>query len=77
MVVINLKDVLDRECKTKYWLAKQTGMKERNIDNIMLGLTDSISFDTLEKFCFYLHCTPNDLITFVFDKKFRDENPVI
>ncbi len=34
----------------------------RNLTQIIRGNTSSISFKYMEEFCYYLNCTPRDLI---------------
>lgn len=58
---VKLNKILKEKNKTKYWLAKQTGITPQNIGLIASDKTSSIKFDTLEKICNVLECTPNDL----------------
>lgn len=65
MIKLNIVELLNREGKSKYWLCQQTNITSRNINRIINGKTDSISFKYLELFCLLLKCTPNDLITVI------------
>ena len=58
---INLKQILDNQEKTQYWLSKTTRISSNNIGDICNGKTKSIRFDTIEKICQALNCTPNDI----------------
>lgn len=40
----------------------------RNLNKIIRGETNSISFKYIEEFCYYLNCTPGDLITIEKDR---------
>lgn len=61
MITLKINEILEQQGKTSYWLAKQTGISQNNMLNICNG-TKSIRFDTLEKICKVLECTPNDII---------------
>lgn len=62
MLKLKVKEVLENQNKTPYWLSKQTGISPNNIGKICNGETINIRFDTLEKICKALDCTPNDII---------------
>lgn len=62
MFKLKVKEVLEKQNKTAYWLSKQTGISPNNIGKICNGETLNIRFDTLEKICKALNCTPNDII---------------
>lgn len=59
---LKVKEILEKQGKTAYWLSKQTGISPNNISKICNGETTNIRFDTMEKICKVLNCTPNDLI---------------
>ena len=59
---INIENVLKSQNKSMYWLAEQTGISYPTIFNLSKNKTESIKFDILEKICFALQCTPNDII---------------
>ena len=63
MVIINLREILDKQNKTVYWLANETGIHYNNLANIVNNRTSSIRHENIEKFCVALNCTPNDLFT--------------
>ena len=60
---LNVKQILEKQGKTPYWLSKVTGISNNNISNICNGDTKSIRLDTIEKICQALNCTPNDIFT--------------
>ena len=64
MVHLRVDEILKEQDKTAYWLAKQTGIAQNNILKICNGETSTIRFETIEKICKTLNCTPNDIIVF-------------
>lgn len=65
MVRFNIEALLEKKGKTRYWLAKQTGMSHQNITKMAHNQAKGIRLETLEALCQVLDCTPNDL--FVID----------
>jgi len=63
-----LDHLLEKSKKTRYWLARQTGISEGNLRRLAKGETSAIEFETLEKICKELNCQPGDLLVFVEDK---------
>jgi putative transcriptional regulator len=56
-----LKEYLKQHEKSVYWLRQQTGLSHRGIYDLVNNQTKGIRYDTLEKICKALDCTPNDL----------------
>ena len=48
-------------------IVKLTGIDRHTINNICKNKTKSIKFDTLDKLCKALGCTPNDLFPYIPD----------
>lgn len=46
---INIEEVLIKQGKTMYWLAKETGIAYPSIHNIVKGKTERIDFSTMER----------------------------
>ena len=67
MLSLKVNKILEEKGKTPYWLGKQTGISQNNIGKICNGETATIRFDTIEKICISLECTPNDI--------FQSDNP--
>lgn len=65
MVLIKIDELLEQQGKTRYWLAKETGVTYPNIVKLIEGKTTSIKFELLEKICTALNCSPNSIIHFV------------
>lgn len=64
MIYLNVKDILAKKNKTKYWLVQQLESDFQSVTNMMENRTISIRFETLEKLCRILECTPNDIFIF-------------
>ncbi len=64
-----LDDVLAEKGKSRYWLAKETGISEQNLRRLAKQETTGIDFDTLEKICEKLGCQPGDLLVYVSGEK--------
>lgn len=62
MLSLRVNEILKEKNKTPYWLSKQTGLSPNNIGKICNGETANIRFDTIEKICLALECTPNDIM---------------
>lgn len=62
MLSLRVNEILQENNKTPYWLSKQTGISPNNIGKICNGETTNIRFDTMEKICKALDCTPNDIV---------------
>lgn len=62
MLTLKINEILKDKGKTPYWLSKQTGISPNNMGKICNGETTNIRFDTMEKICKALECTPNDII---------------
>ena len=61
MIKLRVKELLEENGKTKYWLYKQLGMSYQNYNKMINNETKSIRYENIETICFLLNCTPNDL----------------
>lgn len=61
MVHVRIKELLEERGRTKYWLNKVTDIDYKNLSKLMEDSTSSIHFETMEKLCVALECTPNEL----------------
>ena len=61
MISLRVNEILEKRNLTPYWLGKQTGITQNNMLKICNGETSTIRFDTLERICEVLNCTPNDI----------------
>ena len=62
MLSFDVKKILKQKKLSVYWLGQQTGISINAIYDICNGKTKLIKFDTIEKICIALECTPNDII---------------
>ncbi len=62
MVYLDIKKILKKKGKTKYWLVKNMEGSYQSISDMMDNKTKGIRFETIEKLCDLLECTPNDII---------------
>ncbi len=72
MIKINIEELLKRKGKSKYWLCQQMNLTSRNLNRIIRGETNSISFRYIEEFCDNLDCTPGELITVIISDNMDD-----
>ena len=62
MLKLKVKELLEQQGKTKYWLYKQLGMSYQNFNKMISNETKSIRYENIETMCLLLGCTPNDLL---------------
>ena len=62
MVKIKIDKLLEEKGRTKYWLIKETELNFHTVTNLFKNKTSGIQFETLEKICKVLDCTPNDIL---------------
>ena len=61
MIKLRVKELLDENGKTKYWLYKQLGMSYQNFSRMINNETKSIRYENIETLCLLFNCEPNDL----------------
>ena len=61
MIKLRLNYLLQQKKMSAYKLSKLTGISTNHIGKMVHEETSLIRFDTLEKICKTLKCTPNDL----------------
>lgn len=66
MVKVELKNILKKKNKSKYWLVKETNGTFQSLNKLINNEASAIYFDTLEKICIALDCNPNDI--FIIEK---------
>ncbi len=64
MLKLRVKEILEENGKTKYWLYKQLGMSYQNFSKMINNETKSIRYENIETLCLLFNCTPNDLFQF-------------
>lgn len=60
---LNIKDLVDKKFQNKNQFAKAIGVGYPAACKLYNGDTSKINFDTLEKICIALECTPSDLFS--------------
>ena len=58
---VRIKELLEERGRTKYWLNKRTDIDYKALSRLMNDETASIHFETIERLCSVLECTPNEL----------------
>lgn len=69
MIINKLSEIIGRERIRKTELAKWAGVSLSTIHRLYYDQTKGIDFETLDRLCEALQCTPNDLFQFVPNKK--------
>jgi putative transcriptional regulator len=68
MIEVRLKAMLEARGRTRYWLAKETGIQFNTLTRIeRADLTNRIELSTLDKICRALQCQPGDLLVWIDD----------
>lgn len=65
MIKVNIVGLLRKNKKSKYWICQRMNITSRNLNRIIRGETNSISFKYIKEFCYYLNCTPGELLTYI------------
>lgn len=68
MIMFRLNEVLKEKGRSAYWLSQETGILQNRL-SVMRRKAKGIQWDTLDKICKALECSPGDLIVMVEDKK--------
>ena len=65
MIETRIQEILETRGKTRYWLAKQTGIGYATLLRLeRSGLAKGITFETLSSLCEALDCQPGDILVF-------------
>lgn len=59
---IKLRETIDKNRKSIYWLHKQTGIAASTISNLCNNKTSSVQFSVLDKICNALDCDISDIL---------------
>ena len=71
MIEIHVDQLLKKQGRTFYWLAKETGVSHTTLWRLKKGKALGINFPTLEKLCEALACQPGDVLSFTNQKQDR------
>ena len=69
MIKNRLSTVMGNKRMKPQEIVTLTGISRKTIYNIYNDKTKGIEFDTLDKLCFALDCTPNDLFRYIPEDK--------
>ena len=58
-----LKETLEKQGSSLYWLAKETGIAQSTLSNLCANKTSKIDFLVLQKICNALDCDITDIIS--------------
>ncbi len=70
MIRLRIKEILEEQKRTKYWLQKQLGETSyRNLSRLINNEVISIRLETIEKLTTVLQCSPGDLFEKIDDNE--------
>ena len=76
MLDLNVKELLKNRRKTKYWLVQNMHSDYKTISDMMDNKTSGIRFETIEKLCILLDCTPNDIFKLEEESKEKKKSTI-
>ncbi len=62
-IMVHLDEVLRARGMTAKELCAKVGITEANLSILRRGKARGVRFGTLDRICYYLHCTPGDILT--------------
>ena len=62
MIQLNVKELLKKQKKSKYWFIKNMEGGYQSLSRMMENQTSSIRFETLEKMCDLFDCVVADIL---------------
>lgn len=68
MIKNKLSEILGRKRINKAELSRFSGVSYSSVKSIYYNKTKGIEFETLDKLCNFLQCTPNDIFEFTPDE---------
>ncbi|KAF0248738.1 MAG: Cro/Cl family transcriptional regulator [bacterium] len=69
MIKIQLNELLEKQGRTMYWLAKQSGVRYATIFNLCKQDASKLRLSTIDQICKALGCQPGDLLIYLPDDK--------
>lgn len=69
MIQLQIKELLKKQKKTKYWFVKNMEGGYQSLTRLMNNETSSIKFETLEKMCDIFNCEISDIVVRKKDRK--------
>lgn len=71
VIKLRLSEMLRKRGLTRYWLAKQTGIRYASIWHMNRGEIERLHIETLDLICEAFGCQPGDLLVRVESRKAR------
>lgn len=62
MIQLQIKELLKKQKKPKYWFVKNMEGGYQSLTRLMNNETSSIKFETLEKMCDIFNCEISDIV---------------
>lgn len=62
MIQLQIKELLKKQKKTKYWFVKNMEGGYQSLTRLMNNETSSIKFETLKKMCDIFNCEISDIV---------------
>lgn len=62
MIINNLRNILEKQDKSLYWLSKEINVSYTTLHKILKNETDSIKFKILEDMCTALNVELNEML---------------
>ena len=62
MIQLQIKELLKKQKKTKYWFVKNMEGGYQSLTRLMNNETSSIKFETSEKMCDIFNCEISDIV---------------
>lgn len=76
MIEVKLRELLEARGRTRYWLAKETGLEYKTLARIeQAESSNRIELRVLDEICRALECQPGDLLVRVDDTKPESKRP--
>jgi putative transcriptional regulator len=69
VIEIRIDRLLEEQCRSFYWLSKETGISHTTLWRLKKDKALGINFITLEKICRVLNCQPGDVLRLADEKK--------
>jgi len=69
VIEVRLDELLEKQGRSFYWLAKETGVSHTTLWRLKKGKALGINFDTLVKVCRGLNCQPGDVLKLASEQK--------
>jgi len=69
VIEVRLEELLRQHNKSRYWLAKTTGLSQATISKLFKKQRTGIDFATLNAICKAFDCQPSEFLAYVKDEE--------